>query len=117
MVQVLVRITVGSGQTRQLVEALRTLMRAVERDGSCSNVYTAVDVEHGETVWYCEEWSDAAAFERHARSDSFARLLALVEVAAAPPQLECRVVTEVRGLDYLETVRGVATQTPPAAQA
>jgi len=44
-------------------------------------------------------------FERHLRSEPFARLLSVIETAASAPSIECRVVSETRGLDYLAAVR------------
>jgi len=67
-------------------------------------------------VWYFEDWTDVEAFERHLRSDRFARLLSVLELSAEPPRLECRLISESRGLDYLAAVRGVTAWTSTAAR-
>lgn len=81
----------GRGSGAQLECHLRRLPRAADRRP--------------------EDWTDVEAFERHLRSDQFAQLLAVLELAAEPPTLECRLISESRGLDYVAAVRGVAAWT------
>jgi hypothetical protein len=44
-------------------------------------------------------------FERHLTSAPFDRLLAVIETAATAPLIECRVVSETHGPEYLAAVR------------
>jgi quinol monooxygenase YgiN len=111
VVQLLVRLTTEPGQTGQLVEALHSVMRGAQRQGVCSDTHVALDADDGRVVWYFEDWADIEAFERHLRSDRFARLLSVLELSAEPPRLECRLISESRGLDYLAAVRGVPAWT------
>jgi quinol monooxygenase YgiN len=108
MVQLQVRITAATGQFHQVIEALHSVMRGVLREGVCSEAHLASDVDEGNVAWYFEEWPSAEEFERHLRSDRFARLLAVLEISAEPPSLQCRLVSESRGLDYVAAQRGVA---------
>ena len=43
--------------------------------------------------------------DRQIRSSHYTRLLVIVEQAAEPPELRLNWVTDVKGLEYLESVR------------
>jgi len=101
MVELLVRLTATPGRSQGLIQALRSVRGSLQLDGVCQGVRVASDVDDADVVWYCEEWPGLEEFERHLRSPSFARLLSVVETAAKRPFIECRVVSETRGLGYL----------------
>jgi quinol monooxygenase YgiN len=105
MVELLVRLTAPAGRSAQLIQALRSVMRGRDREGVCQAVHTASDVDDHDVVWYCEDWARIEDFERHLKSEPFDRLLAVIETAAKPPLIECRVVSETRGTEYLAAVR------------
>ena len=107
VVQLLLRITAVPGHTDALLQALRSVMRSVHVDAGCAEAHLLADVDDRNVLWYWEDWSGLDAFERHLRSERFARLLSVIETSSTLPLLECRVVTETRGLDYLARVRGV----------
>ena len=105
--QLLLRITAVPGHTDALLQALRSVMRSVHVDAGCAEAHLLADVDDRNVLWYWEDWSGLDAFERHLRSERFARLLSVIETSSTLPLLECRLVTETRGLDYLARVRGV----------
>jgi quinol monooxygenase YgiN len=107
VVQLLLRITAVPGHTDNLLQALRSVMRNVQVDGGCSDAHLLADVDDRNVLWYWEDWTGLDVFERHLRSERFARLLSIVETSSTLPLLECRLVAETRGLDYLAAVRGV----------
>ena len=107
MVQLLLRITAVPGHIDALLQALRSVMRSVHVDAGCAGAHLLADVDDRNVLWYWEDWSGLDAFERHLRSERFARLLSVIETSSTLPLLECRFVTETRGLEYLARVRGV----------
>jgi quinol monooxygenase YgiN len=106
MVELLVRFTATPGRSAALIQALRSVRANRQLEGVCQDAHVTSDVDDGDVVWYSEEWPGIAEFEQHVRSHSFARLLAVVETAARPPVIECRMVSETRGLEYLAAVLG-----------
>jgi quinol monooxygenase YgiN len=109
VVHLLVRLIAWPSRVGPLIEALHSVMRGVQREDGCSAVHVARDVDADEVVWYWEDWTTLAAYERYLRSDRFDRMLAVLETAAAPPQIEWRMVSETRGLPYVAAVRGIPT--------
>jgi quinol monooxygenase YgiN len=56
-------------------------------------------------ICYMEEWHTSEDLDRQIRSSHYTRLPAIVEQAAEPPELRLDWVTDVKGLEYLESVR------------
>jgi quinol monooxygenase YgiN len=108
MVELLVRLTAAPGRSHTLIQALRSVRRSLQLEGVCQGTRLASDLDDADVVWYCEEWPAVEAFERHLQSPSFGRLLSVVETTATTPLIECRVVSDTRGLEYLAAMRGVA---------
>ena len=108
MVELLVRLTAAPGQSQKLIQALLSVRRSLQLEGVCQGARIASDVDDANVVWYSEDWPGVEEFERHLRSQSFARLLSVVETGATMPLIECRVVSETRGLEYLAAMRGRA---------
>jgi quinol monooxygenase YgiN len=105
MIELLVRLTASAGRSQELIQSLRSVMRGLQVEGVCQAAHCATDADDQNLVWYREEWPQIDDFERHVRSEPFARLLSVIETAATAPVIECRVISEVRGLDYLAAVR------------
>jgi quinol monooxygenase YgiN len=105
MVELLVRLTATAGRSQELIQSLRSVMRGLQSQASCQAAHASSDVDDQNVFWYCEEWAGIDDFERHLRSESFARLLSVIETAASAPAIECRVVSETRGLDYMAAVQ------------
>lgn len=105
MVELLIRLTAIAGRSPELIQALRSVMRRLQFESACRAAHAASDVDDQNVIWYCEEWEGIDHFERHLRSKTFDRLLAVIETAATAPVIQCRVVSEIRGLEYLSAVR------------
>lgn len=105
MIQFSLRLTSRPGGTHDMVKALRSVMLPTERKRGCQRCRLCADVGQPESLWYTEEWDAAEDLDQHIRSEQFSRLLAVIESAAKPPVIDFRLVSHLRGLDYIETVR------------
>lgn len=101
MVQLLVRLVAAPDHVPDVVGALRTVMRPAQQARGCSfaGVYTSA-VESGRLL-YMEEWDDACDLHRQFGTERFQRLMELLEIAADPPDVEFRMVSDIRGLEYM----------------
>lgn len=88
-----------------MVDALRAVMLPARLERRCGRAQVLRDVDAPDLVSYVEEWSSQADIDERIRSVPFNRLLALMEAAASAPTLEFRTISEVSGLEYVESVR------------
>jgi len=63
------------------------------------------EVGRPDTALYVEMWQEAAQLEAHIRSRGYQQLLALMDTAAACPELRFNFVAETRGLAWVEQLR------------
>lgn len=90
---------------KDVVDALRSVMRSVRLDSACLCAQILADPDSPEAINYVEEWPTEVALESRVGSPQFGTLLALMEAVPSPPTLEFRVIDEIRGLEFVETVR------------
>jgi quinol monooxygenase YgiN len=76
----------------------------------CVQCHLATDLTDSDTLHYSEQWSSELDFRAQIPSEHFRRVLAIMEAAAERPRLEVQLVSDTRGLDYIEAVlRGDAS--------
>lgn len=105
MFQLSLRMTTRPRHAADAVKALRltTIEARAERGYLGSRIYQEAD--NPEAVCLEEDWSNEQALKSRMCSSSFTDLLLLMETATETPVLEVRVVSAVRGLEYVEAVR------------
>ena len=89
-----------------MVDAFRFLIVSTRLDLGCLNCMASIDPDFN--VHYVEQWVSEVDIRRRVQSDSFTSVLALLESAEEPPQVQFDFITRTRGLDYVEEVRGTA---------
>lgn len=91
--------------TAELIQALRSLMRAARPEKGFIACQIYRDAEDANLLCYEEGWQTEKDLEEQVRSPRYTRLLALMESASEQPTLEFRFVSETRGLEYVAAVR------------
>ena len=105
MVQVVLKMVAHPRRTVEMVRTLRSLMLPLQAAPGFGACRLYVDVDDPNAICYVEEWLTPEDLDRQIRSSHYTRLLALMEAASEPPDLRLNWVTDVKGLEYLETVR------------
>lgn len=101
------------GQAAEIAEALRSLSRRAQLDRGCDSSEVYASLEDQSRLSLQQEWVAEADLARYVRSDDFTAVLALLDLAAAPPALEFLCAGHKRGLDYVAEVRlGTARRDP-----
>jgi len=105
MFQLSLRMTAKPRHAADAVKALRltTIEARAERGYLASRIYQETD--NPEALCLEEDWSSEQELKSHICSNLFTDLLLLMETASETPVLEVRVVSAVRGLEYIEAVR------------
>ena len=88
-----------------MIQALRSLMLPLQAAQGFISCRLCQEAGDANIICYAEEWHTPEDLDRQIRSSHYSRLLAIMEAAAEPPGLRLNWVTDVKGLEYLETVR------------
>jgi quinol monooxygenase YgiN len=92
-------------RTAEMILALRSLMVPLQAALGFVSCRLYQDTDDVNSICYAEEWHTPEDLDRQIRSSHYTRLLALMEEAARPPEFRLNWVTDVKGLEYLESVR------------
>ena len=106
VIQMSLTIRTQPHRTRQIIEALRSLMRPAQLNRGCTSARLYSEVGDPECLNYLEEWNSEDDLERQLRSGHFARLVAIMETAAEPPTLKFNHVVDTNGLEFGARVCG-----------
>ncbi|MBN2450301.1 MAG: hypothetical protein JXR77_07920 [Lentisphaeria bacterium] len=110
MVQIHLNLTAKPGHVTETIRALWSVVLSAQAESPDVRCAVWADAGRPDAVCYTEEWPDEVSLEQRVRSLPFLRLLAVMETAAEAPQLEFRLVSETRGLEYVREVRQAADQ-------
>jgi quinol monooxygenase YgiN len=111
MVIAVLEMMLPRGNEAVTISALRALWDTTCARPGCVGGGVFQKVGRPETALYIEMWQEAARLEVHIRSQTYQRLLALMDTAAACPTLRFNFVAETRGLPWVEQLRLGTTDT------
>jgi quinol monooxygenase YgiN len=105
MVEMTLTMLVHPGRRVEVVKALRSLMRALQSARGLLACRVYVESDNPNSICYMEKWNSAEEMDEQIRSIHYTRLLSIIEAAAEPPDIQLSWVSQVRGLEYLRSVR------------
>lgn len=112
MVRLTVVLHAPARRAPGMLDALRTLMRATRLEPGCVECHAWATPDEDDPfrteVHYEERWSTEPSIERRVRSESFTKVLELLEGSVKPPVVEFDFVSRHQGLEYVEAVRRAA---------
>ena len=105
MVRLTVTLVAPHAGARLLLDAFRSLMGPTRLEPGCLGCLVWEEIEDDSTLRYTEEWATEADMRRRLLSDRFTSLLAVLEAAREPPEVQFHFVTMTRGLEYVAEIR------------
>jgi len=106
MTQIYLRLTAPAGRAPEILQAMRAIRLPAQLDRDCAATRLSVDPQDPDVVEYTEDWLTASGLEHRVASVEFTAVLSLLERASVPPTIEFRDVSGIRGLEFIEQVRG-----------
>jgi quinol monooxygenase YgiN len=94
-----------------MTAALHALMVAARAERGCLACSLSTELGERAALHYVEDWETEEDLQRQLRSDWFLRFAALIERASSPPDVQFALAGGLRGLDYVEEVRGLHEST------
>src|SRR5262249_60520136 len=98
MVIAVLEITMPRGNESVTIGALRAFWDSTCALPGCFGGGVFQEAGASGTALYIEMWQDVAQLQTHIRSRDYHRLLAIMETAAAAPELRVNFVAQTRGL-------------------
>jgi len=105
-VRMTVEWLVPAGQARSIALALHSLSADLRDTPGCLRCSVSTELTTQGAVRYTEEWESEADLRARVGSEAFLRLATLLEATDRAPRLEFTLPEGVRGVDFVEDVRG-----------
>jgi quinol monooxygenase YgiN len=103
-----IRIAVSAARRDQLKRDLAAWSGPAGVESGC--ISCKILQEDSDPLAFCYQarWKTRDDLLRHLRADHYKRLLALLDLATEPPQIEFHTVSETNGLELIKQARNVA---------
>jgi quinol monooxygenase YgiN len=108
MIIELMRISVPRGKEQEFAKALVSLVSPIQAQPGCLSCYVLQTWPQQDGLHIEARWESQEYLVRYLQSQTYKRLLLLIELSATPPVLEFFKVLEIRGLDLVEQIRSPA---------
>jgi quinol monooxygenase YgiN len=93
------------GQTRHITLALHSIAAETRMAHGCVACSVTTDLSNRGTVRYTEKWLTEQDLRTQMQSETFGRLIMLIEDASEPPRIEFALPNQTRGYDFVAEVR------------
>ena len=104
MIFVTLKMNVRPERRSDLLETMRGMLEPVRVERGCLSYCLYEDVEDKNTFILVEEWKTQNDLERHIRTDSQRRILALMDLLSEQPELQFNTVSQTAGMELIEDV-------------
>jgi quinol monooxygenase YgiN len=105
MVIAIIDIKSSSEKREELRRALCSLLGQTEAERGCTSCQLYQEIPDSGVLRIESRWIATSDVLRHIRSDSYKRLLLLMELGIEPPSIEFYTVSAFRGLDLIYETR------------
>jgi quinol monooxygenase YgiN len=101
----ILKINPRKGKRQELIELLRTVEDHARLRTGCLECSILEECGENGAVFYMERWASSLAMQEHIQSPLYLRILAAMELAIDPPQINFYSVSEKHGLELVESLR------------
>jgi quinol monooxygenase YgiN len=105
MIIELIGIVAPAEKREELCSALNSLLRPIQLEPGYLSGLLYQNWLDSNVIYLESRWETLNDMIRHIQSDTYKRLLLLMELGDEPPIIEIMTVSEIRGLDFIQVVR------------
>lgn len=102
MIIAMLKLMVAPDKKAEVIEILEALVGPAEAQPGCLGCRLYADMGIDDEMLMVQEWKAKNPLERYLCSDSFEKVLAVMDMACAPPSLAFHTVSETRGMELIE---------------
>jgi quinol monooxygenase YgiN len=105
MVVFTLRLLATADTRAEIVQSLRALIGPTQAERGCVGCRLQQDADDPNLLTFVEEWAQQPDLDRHMASDDYHRLLLVMDMASAPPDVTLMTVMNESPLDRIAAVR------------
>ena len=105
MIVFILSLKVSPSERKDVVSIFDTIAGSTSVKPGCKKVRLYSDVDNDDDLLLIEEWETVPDLERHIASDEFRKIMAIMDLAIAPPDIAFNTVSSVEGFELVEKIR------------
>ena len=105
MVVFTLRLQAPPDKRHEIVQTLRSVLGPTQAERGCAGCHVDQDVDDPNVLTFVETWQQQADLDRHLASEEYRKLLAVMDMASAPPSVQLMAVLDDNGLDRIAAAR------------
>ncbi len=102
----MLRLIPRAGKRQEMIEVVKGIESKARLKFGCASACVFEQVSPDHAILYVENWLSEEELHRHIQSDLYLWILAAMELAGEQPQICFHRVSDTRGLDMIESLRG-----------
>lgn len=96
---------------QEAIQILRHVANEIQLMPGCVSSSVSEELPPEQAILSLEMWQSEEGLSRHIQSNMYRWTLAAMELASEPPEICFHQISETRGLDMVESLRGSREQT------
>jgi quinol monooxygenase YgiN len=89
-----------------MIDILKNMEALTRGKPNCKCCCVYEQLNDTKAILYLEQWQTREALERHVQSSMYMRLLTAIELSGEVPEIQFFDVSETRGMELIEALRG-----------
>jgi quinol monooxygenase YgiN len=105
MVLFTLRLQAPPEKRHEIVQTLRSVVGPTQAERGSAGCHIDQDLDDPNVLTLVEAWRQQADLDRHLASEDYRKLLAIMDMASAPPSVQLLAVLDEYGLDRIAQAR------------
>lgn len=110
MIQAIVKLVLSPTNQEEALNILRFVAIRTRAEAGCLGCYLYRDTENEAMIVYEEDWKNETALQNHLVREDYQKVLLVIEMASAPPQIKFNTIKTTAGVEVIEKARSVYKQ-------
>ena len=106
MIIVTLQLKVTPEKRWDVLKTIRSIIGPTTVRSGCLHCGLYTNTTNDDDLILLEKWESKGALERHIRSDEFRKVIAAIETASEPPDINFNTITSIEGMELVEKILG-----------
>jgi quinol monooxygenase YgiN len=100
-----IRLQIPLKKQSEALDIMESVRKQTQFESSCHHVRIYRQTHESETIMIEEEWTNEEDLKRHLKSDAYRRILFVIEMAAADPEIRFDKIIQSSGIETIVKAR------------